>query len=648
MDDRQRGERGAVFVICVYAPLASSTTGAGEAVLCPTSAKIRNVAGGEYSFTMTHPMDPWDKWRAIKRESIIRLPVPMEIIENAYTGQEADIYVTLDSCEMKEGTEEPEQYTFPYWDATAVYTVGSKVRDPGYGAYRCTYFDAASGASQIPPHNSSWWTKVADSSAGSPTVVTLNGGTELYLIEEVDETWLKLMTMYGVTGYLKRSQVRFDRHVDPEQVQPRIITEQLFRVKDVAVDHKNHEISVSGVHVSNDLSGNLIEDVEISQASLPMALTRIMDGLALDYPGEVATDMVGSTQTYTGSFKGKNGLFAFLDPDSGIVKKFGAKFTRDNWDLFIMTDTHRDTGFRLTYGNNVNGINWRTKSDHLITRILPVAKAEGGEDYYLPGKYVDAPNIDQYPVIYMETLRVNAQIGKPKSDDPNASNWTEAEVKTEMTTKANERFSVDKVNEPETEITVQLEMLGATADYPWLKEMQSVLLYDNVRVWDEDIGLDRTMTVTEIEYDCIKEKISGIKLSNAITSVARTVTGYNLSNASIGAEKLKDGVADGIIRAAVSMMPEYSDPTGKQKTLHHSDLTVTSISIASAGGYAAVGTLADFGITVNNYVTGFNIRGWSGAPGALSLVAASNGGTIYVMCSAAGTISSLTVRLWYY
>ena len=126
-----------------------------------------------------------------------------------------------------------------------------------------------------------------------------------------------------------------------------------------------------------------------------------MDGLALDYPGEVATDMVGSTQTYTGSFKGKNGLFAFLDPDSGIVKKFGAKFTRDNWDLFIMTDTHRDTGFRLTYGNNVNGINWRTKSDHLITRILPVAKAEGGEDYYLPGKYVDAPNIDQYPVIYM-------------------------------------------------------------------------------------------------------------------------------------------------------------------------------------------------------------------------------------------------------
>jgi hypothetical protein len=279
---------------------------------------------------------------------------------------------------------------------------------------------------------------------------------------------------------------------------------------------------------------------------------------------------------------------------------------------------------------------------------MPVAKAEGGEDYYLPGKYVDAPNIDQYPVIYMETLRVNAQIGKPKSDDPNASNWTEAEVKTEMTTKANERFNVDKVNEPETEITVQLEMLGATADYPWLKEMQSVLLYDNVRVWDEEIGLDRTMTVTEIEYDCIKEKISGIKLSNAITSVARTVTGYNLSNASIGAEKLKDDVADGIIRAAVSMMPEYSDPTGKQKTLHHSDLTVTSIRIASDGGYAAVGTLADFGITVNNYVTGFNIRGWSGAPGALSLVASTSGQTIYVMCSKAGTIPSLTVRLWYY
>ena len=30
------------------------------------------------------------------------------------------------------------------------------------------------------------------------------------------------------------------------------------------------------------------------------------------------------------------GYYALTDPDTGVVPKMNAKFTRDNWDLFIM------------------------------------------------------------------------------------------------------------------------------------------------------------------------------------------------------------------------------------------------------------------------------------------------------------------------
>ena len=54
-------------MICVYDPLASSFDGSGVAALMPLSGTIRQVAGGEYSFDMIHPMDPWGKWKHLKR-----------------------------------------------------------------------------------------------------------------------------------------------------------------------------------------------------------------------------------------------------------------------------------------------------------------------------------------------------------------------------------------------------------------------------------------------------------------------------------------------------------------------------------------------------------------------------------------------------
>ena len=537
-------------MISVYPLTAADYTGNGAAVLTPTEARIRMVAGGEYSFTMEHPMDPWGKWKYLVREAVVKLPVPKETIPAASVGVDTDVYKTNTKADLREGASEPTTITYSTWSQYNTYSVGSKVTSDNRN-YKCIYWDSDSPLRANAPSGSTWWQEIARTTAGSPVLATLKSGTELYYVASYDTTWAEVMTKYGLTGYIKKSQITYDRHITPADLQPRTITEQLFRIKEVTVDRKAGTVSVSGNHVSNDLNGVLVKEVSVTNAVPAMAIGMITDNFMQDYAGNIATDMTDDTYgTYTGSIKRKNGMFCLTDPDTGIVPTFDAKFTRDNWDLYIMANTAADPVYRIVYGKNVNGIVWRVKTGNLVTRVVPVAKAAKGDDLYLPEEYVDSDNIASYPVVYMEALTVKGQVGKDDGSGTD-TNWTEEALLDEMRAKAAERFSVDKADIPVTDVTVQLEMPGDTAEYSWLKGLQEVVLYDSVTAEDPEIGLNVTLTVCEIEYDCVKEKIAGIKLSNNIYGSDRTVAGYNILNGCLTENKLAGGVKDNIVRDAV-------------------------------------------------------------------------------------------------
>ena len=545
-------------MICVYDPLASVFDGNGKAALVPTGGSIKMVAGGDYSFSMEHPLDPWDKWKELKREAIVRLPVPEEVIPNSYTGIEADIYKTTAEADLYESPEKPESISYTAWSIYNNYQVGDKVTFSGQN-YQCIFWnDDDYLHKHLAPSGCTWWKKIPNKTAGAPVLMTAKSGTELYFVEDVDTTWIKLSTSYGLVGYMLKSKVTYDHHASASENQPRTITEQLFRIKDVQVDRDNGKVNVSGVHVSYDLKGNLVSSLEIGQASPAMAIGRIAENLMMDYQGMIATDMTDTSDgTFTGSFTRKNGMFCLTDPDTGVVAAFNAKFTRDNWDLFVMRNTDTDRGYRIRYAKNVNGIQWREKTDGLVTRVVPVAKDANGNDLLLPEVYVDSDHISDYPVIYMETLKVSGQVGK---DDGSGTNtvWTESALLDEMRAKAEERFTIDNADVPLKEVTVQLKQLEKTAEYAWMQDLLKVLMYDIVTVSDPEIGKSEQLKVTEIEWDYIQKKITGLKLSNVENSVTRTVTGYSVANASIGSEKLKDEVVDEIVGLASDTAVEES------------------------------------------------------------------------------------------
>lgn len=547
-------------MICVYDIGNEDFEKNGNVVLKPLSGSVHNVAAGNYDLKMVCPLDPEEKWRHLAPGAIVKVPVPVEEIENAFAGYDADVYKTNRNTELREGPSAPTAIYYQAWSGSQMspttYNVGDKVSYSGGGHrnYQCIYFDSGSPVQFVPPPNSSWWKQIPDTTSGSPVLVTLPAGSDLYLVEDYNTNWYKMSTYYGIVGYIQKSNVTYDRHLTPEETQPRIITEQLFRLKEPIVDNDAMTVTVTGQHVSYDLNGDLIKDVSISQASPAMAIGRLIEGLMIPYRGTIATNLTSDENgTYTGEIKGKSGTYALLDPDKGIVKKFNARFTRDNWDLFILQRTGVDRGYRIRYGVNARGITWKKSSTNLINRIVPVAKAEGGTDLYLPEEWVDPTPASTYPVTIMERITVAGQVGKDKGTG-DGSTWTEEELLAEMRTKAAERFTVDHVDQIAEEVTIQIEPLENTAEYAWLKGLKSVLLYDMVIAYDERIGLQMPLYVSELEFDFVNKKILGLTLKNIQDFNGRTVTGYNVQNNSIGPEKLTDEVRNEIVDTVVDML----------------------------------------------------------------------------------------------
>jgi hypothetical protein len=80
----------------------------------------------------------------------------------------------------------------------------------------------------------------------------------------------------------------------------------------------------------------------------------------------------------------------------------------------------------------------------------------------------------------------------------------------------------------------------------------------------------------------------------------------------------------------------------------YKDRTVSNISISSDNGYANLGDVyTNWGLPSGAYVLGFFVRGWSSAPGTFSLASSSDGRTLYTYCTKAGTIGTLSIRVWY-
>ena len=512
----------------------------GDAVLHPVSCTMTEDAGASYEVAMVHPVAEDGAWEHLACGAIIKVPVPVPVIQSAYVGQDVDVYkINSNNTPLRQGPSEPERITYQTWtDDPNGYSVGEKVTYAVDGHnYQVVKGEGGTSVTHNPPTHSDW-KQIADYTSGSPVLTTLKADTEVYYIEASGQSWAKVSTKYGIDGYVKNSQITFVRHETVEPVPERVVENQLFRIYNVTISTENQMVNVNARHVSYDLSGVILDACNLALQEPSWAIMRIKDAMLIDYRGEIATNLTGTDNgTYTGDLSNKNGTQAFLDPDKGIIPYFRAKLIRDNWDLFLMKNDMVDRGIRLTYGTNLRGVNWKRASDQMINRVMPVAKAADGSDLLLPEKWIDSDEIANWPVIIMERLRVDGQVGKDDGTGTD-TNWTEEALLDHMREKAEERFTVDHVDALVSELEVDFTLLGSTEEYKQYRDLEKVYMYDLVRVRDPRVRMNQQLQVSHIEWDCILERYNRVRVGNVFDYGGRTVFGYNISTNAIEYEKI--------------------------------------------------------------------------------------------------------------
>lgn len=544
--------------ICFYAPDDEDFTTNGLGILTPSRCTITEEAGGQYELEMELPADG-ETWKLLECESIIKAPVPAMIIE-AFEMAGAE-YWKINSnqgnvavkSKVPTVTRVSNAGSYSSWSASTPYTPGAKVSYGG-NAWQYTgpnlvnyYADVGVTPSRFtsPPGSASYWKNITSTSTKTndgKTLATLKRNEVFTKIADANNGWMRIKTGGGVTGYIEASRATFFSNAGAH-VESREIRQQCFRVYRIEKDSDTRTVRINARHLSYDFAKTYLAKCESKAVTVPVAISLVEEAELEEDNRHIYTDISEDTVDLDCSWD--NGISALLNPDAGIVAQLQAKLIRDNDDIFILKDEHTDRGFRLDYGNNLRSVDWSNDTSNMVTRVIPHCKDASDNDMLLPEMYVDSEKIEDYPIIYMETMSVNCKVGgKGTISGQEVSNLTAEQCYTIMREEAAKRFTVDHADEPEVDIDVDMLMLGSTVEYSHLAPLEVLFMYDTVHIRHPLLGLDIEAYMTGYEYDAILRRYNKIKLTNARRRLDTSVSGFDLRDNSIRFEKLSSTAID--------------------------------------------------------------------------------------------------------
>ena len=508
----------------------------GLGAIMPISCTVTEKAGGSYELEMTHPIDPEGRWEWLSTGNIIKCPCPVYDVGSTMMGTDADVWKTTTAAKLYSQPNAPTRITYSQWVISTDYPQGSKVTYKGQN-YQSTQILMDYEIHIAPPDLPSKWSKIQNYTSGSSVVAELAANTEVYVISAYNASWNRVRAMSGEEGYLQTSASTYVRTETRQPVEPRTVMDQLFRIYKTEINTDRTQVKVSAQHVSYDLSGNLLGSCQISKLTPAGAVSRVRSTMLEDADCTIATNIPDTAEPFSADFSYKNPVYALLDPKEGIVPFYGAMLVRDNWDFFVLENEATDRGFEITYGVNLRGVTWKTDTQKVVTRIVPIAKKADDTDLLLPETNVDSTFIDSYPTPLAQTLKVDGKVG---GDDGQGGTWTEADLLDYMRAQAQAQFDAG-CDLPTEDIKVEFQLLGDTVEYAQYKKLEKLYLYDTVTVIHPDIGLNRKLQVSETQWDAIRESFEAITLSSSLDYTGITIAGFQISTGAITAKNMGRG-----------------------------------------------------------------------------------------------------------
>lgn len=288
----------------------------------------------------------------------------------------------------------------------------------------------------------------------------------------------------------------------------------LFRISDKNLDTVSQVLSVYATSISNDLGGNLVQNVSATGVSPQTALDMMKANLLEE------TDFLFHTDINTTNdieWKMRNPLNCIAGEEGSLLDVFGGEIKRGNSFVWLYARRGRDNVTTVRHGKNLTGLEVEYSTKGLVTKILPyfTNTPEGSEtEETITGTLVVSQYAGNYPVSNVLPVDYSSD---ERVTDLASLNSVAAAYFTENT----------GVDRPSLTMQVELDDLSDSSEYEQFKDLENIELCDTITVYAQRFNVNVGAKVTKLVYDSLREKNKSLDVGSIRTSFYDAVkSGY--------------------------------------------------------------------------------------------------------------------------
>lgn len=324
-----------------------------------------------------------------------------------------------------------------------------------------------------------------------------------YEVTEVRNGELELVLEYPVTG-LWFSELTDFRLIlaDPNDTDE----PHLFRIYETTKVLSTGSILVYAGSITNDLGGNIVRSVTITNETGQQAMGKLKNALEEPTNFEFISDIQIESST---KWENRNALNCIAGEQGSLIQYWGGEIKRTNDAIYLYSRRGQDNVATIKPGKNLKGFDMTVSTKGLITAIVPYFKMtpeEGGSDTVtITGDIVYSPLAGNYPISKITPVDYSG----------------DESIKTlsDLNTKAT-RYFIDTnpdSDKPKVKLNIDMLELADSSEYERFKDLEKIRLTDTVTVWVEKFDVDVVVKVTEVVYDGMARRIK--KLTAGTPSV---------------------------------------------------------------------------------------------------------------------------------
>lgn len=277
----------------------------------------------------------------------------------------------------------------------------------------------------------------------------------------------------------------------------------IFEIKNTYKDTINNSILIYGQSRTYKLGNREVQHVEIDSkngAEVMAAIERGMDD-ACDVKLFSDIQTVSST-----SFEARNVLNCIAGEQGSMLQYWGGEIKREPFKLSLLRRRGRDNVGTVRYGKDLNGLKIKFDWSAIVTKVLPYADLQDGEDgtsNRIYGNPVYSELLQNYPDIYAKHIQFTEDQGVK---DLASLNRVAATYFTSMNPNA---------DKPKIAIELEIEKLTDSEEAKEFSKIRNYGLFDTFTVYHKGYDIYIETKISSVIYDSLREKNKKIYAGDA-------------------------------------------------------------------------------------------------------------------------------------